>query len=164
MISVEMKDGALDGAQQSIASMPPRMLAAAYQQLQRLFYEGTHNAVQKYFAAGGGPAKKGPTNADMLTLRSGALLQSVTALLMVNSGVAADGSAASTISASLNSPLPYAHIHEYGGVAGRAHFKKPDGQRPYLPPRPYLTPALRDLTAQANDAMRQAIREVKPEP
>jgi hypothetical protein len=68
-----------------------------------------------------------------------------------------DGTTAITLQ--LGSPLPYARIQEYGGVAGRATFKKPNGRRPFLPPRPYLQPALDEMQAALPDIVQEAVEK-----
>jgi phage gpG-like protein len=69
------------------------------------------------------------------------------------------GAATTTITAQIGSSLPYARIQEFGGAAGRhGPFKKKDGRRPHLPPRPYLQPMFRDLEAALPDVLQQAVQ------
>jgi phage gpG-like protein len=118
-----------------------------------LMYQGAEN-VRKYFA-GSGP-KGGPTS-SRLTSRSGALLNSILESVQTGIDPPSPNSSTTAITVQMGSPLPYARIQEYGGVAGRATFKKPDGKRPYLPPRPYLQPAFADIQAALPGVLQEAV-------
>ena len=151
MISVQIDDAALQQLQQRLAGLAPRVVAQVYEALQPLIYQSLRTAVPKYFA---GSASKG-SSSDLLTSRSGNLLNSVLQSIETKS----DGQ---TLTVSIGSKLPYARIHEYGGFAGRGGpFKKKDGRRPYIRPRPYLRPAINDLQKALPDLLEQAIQQVQ---
>jgi len=91
----------------------------------------------------------------VLASRSGTLLNSVLQSIITNT----EGQ---NLTVSIGSDLPYAAIQEYGGYAGRrGPFKKKDGRRPYLPPRPYLHPAMDDLQNALPGLLEQAIQQVQ---
>ena len=70
--------------------------------------------------------------------------------------------AGQTLTVSIGSELPYARIHEYGGFAGRrGPYKKKDGHRSYIRPRPYLRPAINDLQKALPGLLEQAIQQVQ---
>lgn len=151
MITVKIDDSAVQQIQQRLAGLAPRIVASIFQALKPLVYESLRNAIPKYFS---GSASKGASSA-LLTSRTGDLLNSV--LQSVSANVDGD-----KLTISIGSDLPYAKIHEYGGFAGRRPpFKKKDGRRPYLPPRPYLQPAMNDLQQVLPDLLEQAIRQAQ---
>ncbi len=154
MISLSIDQSSQQRLQQFLSSLAPRIMVEVHRALKDLMYQGAQN-VQKYFA-GSGP-KGGPTT-TLLTLRSGALLNSI--LQSVETGIDPPSPDAGTtqISVQLGSQLSYARIQEYGGVAGRATFKKPDGKRPYLPPRPYLQPMFDELQAALPDVLQEVVK------
>jgi phage gpG-like protein len=138
-----------------LTTFGPRLMAETHQALKLLLYQGAQSAVQKYFA-GSGP-KGGPTT-SLLTSRSGALANSLLASVETGLDPPSPSDSTTQITAQLGSSLPYARIQEYGGVAGRAGpFKKKDGRRPYLPPRPYLQPTFNDMQALLPDLLQQAV-------
>ena len=151
MISVQIDDSAIQQLQQRLAGLAPRVVTQVYEALQPLIYQSLRTAVPKYFA---GSAGKG-SSSDLLTSRSGNLLNSVLNSIQVSP----DGQ---SLAVSIGSDLPYARIHEYGGFAGRAGpFKRKDGRRPYIRPRPYLRPAIDDLQQALPDLLEQAIQQVQ---
>ena len=151
MISVQIDDSAVRQLQQRLAGLAPRMVADVYKALQPLIYQSLRSAVPKYFA---GSATKG-SSSDLLTSRSGNLLNSVLQSIQVSP----DGQ---SLTVSIGSYLPYARIHEYGGFAGRrGPYKKKDGHRSYIRPRPYLRPAINDLQKALPDLLEQAIQQVQ---
>lgn len=151
MISVQIDDSAVQQLQQRLAGLAPRVVAQVYEALQPLIYQSLRSAVPKYFA---GSAGKGGSS-DLLASRSGKLLNSVLNSIQVSP----DGQ---SLVVSIGSNLPYARIHEYGGFAGRpGPFKKKEGRRPYLKPRPYLRPAINDLQQALPDLLEQAIQQVQ---
>jgi len=155
MIKVEMDQSALQQVQQRLAAMPPRLIAAVYRELKPLLYQAFSIALIKYFA--GNAPKRGPAG-DVLSFRTGELFKSV----LENFQVTSDGIALQ-ISASANTS--YAYIQEYGGYAGRTGpFKKKDGRRPYIRPRPYLRPALQDLQNMLPGLLEQAIQQASANP
>jgi len=136
--------------QQRLAGLAPRVVAQVYQALQPLIYQSLRSAVPKYFAGSG----KGSAS-DLLTSRTGKLLNSVLQSIETKS----DGQ---TLTVSIGSDLPYARIHEYGGFAGRrGPYKKKDGHRSYIRPRPYLRPAINDLQKALPALLEQAIQQVQ---
>jgi len=142
--------------EQSLATLGPRLMAEAHQTLKTALYQGAQTAVQKYFA-GSGP-RGGPTT-SLVTSRSGALACSLLASADTGMDPPAPSDSTTRITAHIGSSLPYARIQEYGGVAGRAGpFKKKNGRRPYLPPRPYLQPTMKDMEATLPDQLREAVR------
>jgi phage gpG-like protein len=123
--------------------------------LKAALYQGAHAGVQKYFA---GSAAKGSSTSRLLTSRSGALANSLLAAAETGMDPASPGAGTTKLTATLGSSLPYARIQEYGGLAGRAGpFKKKGGRRPYLPPRPYLEPTMKDMVATLPDQFREAV-------
>lgn len=151
MISVQIDDSAVQQLQQRLAGLAPRVVTEVYKALQPLIYQSLRSVVPKYFA---GSAGKGASS-DLLTSRSGDLLNSV--LQSIQTKVDGD-----SLTVSIGSKLPYAHIHEFGGFAGRkGPFKKRTGHRPYIKPRPYLRPAINDLQKALPDLLEQAIQQVQ---
>jgi phage gpG-like protein len=141
-----------------LSSLGPRLMAEVHQALKTLLYQGVQTGVQKYFA-GSGP-RGGPTS-SLLTSRSGALVNSLLASVEAGLDPASPSAGITQITARIGSSLPYARIQEYGGVAGRpGPFKKKNGRRPYLPPRPYLAPTFNDLQAALPDLLQQAVSAV----
>jgi phage gpG-like protein len=151
VIKVQIDDSALQQLQQRLAGLAPRLVADVYKALQPLIYQSLRNAVPKYFSGSAGKGSSG----SVLTSRSGNLLNSVLQSIQASS----DGQ---SLTVSIGSDLKYAAIHEYGGYAGRrGPFKKKEGRRPYLPPRPYLRPAINDLQQALPDLLEQAIQQVQ---
>lgn len=151
MISVQIDDSAVQQLQQRLAGLAPRVVTQVYEALQPLIYQSLRTAVPKYFA---GSASKGQSS-NLLTPRSGNLLNSVLNSIQVSP----DGQ---SLAVSIGSDLPYARIHEYGGFAGRrGPYKKKDGHRSYIPPRPYLRPAINDLQKALPALLEQAIQQVQ---
>ncbi len=151
MISVTIDDSAVQQLQQRLAGLAPRVVTQVYEALQPLIYQSLRTAVPKYFAGAG---SKGQSS-DVLTSRSGNLMNSV--LQSIETKI--DGQ---SLSVSIGSDLKYARIQEYGGFAGRpGPFKKKEGRRPYLKPRPYLRPAINDLQQALPDLLEQAIQQVQ---
>ena len=151
MIKVQIDDSALQQLQQRLNGLAPRLVAQVYKALQPLIYQSLHTAVPKYFA---GSASKG-NSGNLLASRSGKLLNSVLNSIQVSP----DGE---RLAVSIGSDLPYARIHEYGGFAGRrGPYKKKDGHRSYIPPRPYLRPAINDLQKALPALLEQAIQQVQ---
>ena len=151
MISVQIDESALQQLQQRLAGLAPRVVAQVYEALQPLIYQSLRTAVPKYFA---GAASKGSPG-DLLTSRSGDLMNSV--LQSIETKI--DGQ---SLTVRIGSELPYARIHEYGGFAGRpGPFKKKEGRRPYIRPRPYLQPAINDLQRALPALLEQAIQQVQ---
>jgi phage gpG-like protein len=151
VISVKIDDSAIQQLQQRLAGLAPRVVAQVYKALQPLVYQSLRNAVPKYFA---GSASKGQPS-DLLTSRSGNLLNSVLSSIQVSP----DGQ---SLAVSIGSDLPYARIHEYGGFAGRrGPYKKKDGHRSYIRPRPYLRPAINDLQKALPALLEQALQQVQ---
>jgi phage gpG-like protein len=151
VIKVQIDESALQQLQQRLTGLAPRLVADVYKALQPLIYQSLQTAVPKYFA---GSAGKG-SSSDLLTSRSGNLLNSVLNSIQVSP----DGQ---SLAVSIGSDLPYARIHEYGGFAGRrGPYKKKDGHRPYIRPRPYLRPAINDLQKALPALLEQAIQQVQ---
>ena len=151
MISVQIDDSAVQQLQQRLAGLAPRVVAQVYEALQPLIYQSLRTAVPKYFAGSGG---KGGSS-DLLTSRSGNLMNSV--LQSIETKI--DGQ---SLTVSIGSDLKYARIHEYGGFAGRrGPYKKKDGHRSYIRPRPYLRPAINDLQKALPALLEQAIQQVQ---
>jgi phage gpG-like protein len=151
VISVQIDDSALQQLQRRLAELAPRLVADVYRALQPLIYQSLRNAVSKYFSGSAGQGSSG----SVLTSRSGNLLNSVLQSIQASS----DGQ---SLTVSIGSDLKYAAIHEYGGYAGRrGPFKKKEGRRPYLPPRPYLRPAINDLQQALPELLEQAIQQVQ---
>ena len=151
MIKVQIDDSAVQQLQQRLSGLAPRLVAQVYKALQPLIYQSLRSVVPKYFA--GSASKDSPS--DLLTSRSGNLLNSVLNSIQVSP----DGQ---SLVVSIGSDLPYARIHEYGGFAGRrGPYKKKDGHRSYIRPRPYLRPAINDLQKALPGLLEQAIQQVQ---
>ena len=149
MIRVEIDNAAIQQLQQRLSALPPRMVAQVYKALQPLVYQSLRSTIPKYFAGSGGP------DSNLLASRSGNLMNSV--LQSIEAKI--DGE---EMSVSIGSNLPYAAIHEYGGYAGRrGPFRKKDGKRPYMRPRPYLHPAISDLKQALPELLEQAIQQAQ---
>ncbi len=149
MITVKIDEAATQQVQQRLAALPPRVAADVLGTLRPLVYQSLQSTIPRYFAGSGSPGSA------LLTSRSGNLLNSV----LKSIETSFDGN---SLSVSIGSDLPYAAIHEYGGYAGRpGPFKKKDGKRPYLPPRPYLHPAMSDLQAMLPGLLEQAMQQVQ---
>ena len=154
MIKIEMDDGALQQVQQRLSELPPRVVAAVYRELKPLLYDSFRTAVEKYFS-GNTPAGKNSRAGDVLTSRSGKLLESV----LKGFAVTEQGGA---LKISASADRPYARIHEYGGIAGRKPpYKKKGGHRVWIRPRPYLRPALFELEQLLPDLLEQAIQQAE---
>lgn len=153
MISFAIDPSSEQALQQSLSTLGPRVMVEVHRVLKDLMYQGAQN-VQKYFA-GSGP-KGGPTT-SLLTSRTGALLNSILESVETVIDPPSPNDSTTTITVQMGSSLPYARIQEYGGIAGRATFKKPGGRRPYLPPRPYLEPAFAEIQAALPDILQDAV-------
>ena len=152
MTAVQMDDAALRQARERLSGLAPRLVRQVREALKPLLYQSLRITVQKYFS--GSSPVRGPAG-NVLTSRSGNLLNSVLESLETTG----DGT---TLNISIGSNLPYAAIHEYGGFAGRrGPFKKKNGRRPYIRPRPYLRPTINDLQELLPGLVEQAIRQVK---
>ncbi len=150
MLSFTVDQSSQQKLQQSLSSLGPRIMVEVHRALKELMYQGAQN-VQKYFAGSG--LKGGPTT-TLLTSRSGALLNSILQSVATGIDPASPGAGTTQISMQLGSQLPYARIQEYGGLAGRATFKKPDGKRPYL------QPAFAELQAALPGVLQEAVGRV----
>jgi len=151
VIKVQIDDSALQQLQQRLSGLAPRLVADVYKALQPLIYQSLQTAVPKYFAGSAGEG----SSSDLLTSRSGNLLNSVLNSIQVSP----DGQ---SLAVSIGSELPYARIHEYGGFAGRrGPYKRKDGHRSYIRPRPYLRPAINDLQKALPALLEQAIQQVQ---
>jgi phage gpG-like protein len=156
MIEFAFDEPSREATRAFLASLGPRLVVALHGALKTLLYQGVQNGVQKYFA-GHGP--KGGRTSALLTSRSGALVNSLLGSVEQGFDPRSAGTAITQISAMIGSSLPYARIQEYGGSAGRAGpFKKRNGRRPYLPPRPYLGPIFDDLKMDLPDALQQVVQ------
>jgi hypothetical protein len=141
-----------------LTGLGPRLMVEFHQALKIVLYQGVQGSIQKYFA-GSGP-RGGPTTSQ-LTSRSGALVNSLLASAEVGLDPPSPGAGTTQITAQIGSSLPYARIQEYGGIAGRrGPFKKKDGRRPYLPPRPYLQPMFDELQSALPGLLEQAVDSV----
>jgi phage gpG-like protein len=156
MIEVNVDEDSRQRLDSFLSSLSPRLITEVHQALKTLSYQGVQSGIQRYIA-GTGP--KGGTTNRLLTSRSGALVESLLASSEIGLDPPLPGPGTTQITAQIGSSLPYARIQEYGGIAGRAGpFKKKDGRRPYLPPRPYLQPIFDDLQAALPDALNQAVQ------
>lgn len=139
------------GIEQRLTQLGPRVCIEVAQALGPLVYASLNSILPKYFS---GSAGKGTSSPGVLTTRSGDLFRSVIESLQTT----VDGT---NIRVSIGSDLPYAAIQEYGGFAGRrGPFKKKRGHRPFIPPRPYLRPAISELEQILPDLVEQAIEQV----
>lgn len=155
MINLSVDPDSEQRLEDFLTGLGPRLMTEIHQALKTLLYEGVQAGVQRYFAGSG--VKGGPTS-NLLTSRSGALVNSLLASAETGLDPASPSAGTTQITGQIGSALRYARIQEYGGTAGRAGpFKKTNGRRPYLPPRPYLRPILRDLEAAAPDVLQQAV-------
>ncbi len=155
MISVTIDPSSEQALQQSLSTLGPRMMVEVHRALKDLMYQGAQN-VQKYFA---GSRPKGGPATSLLTSRSGALLRSILDSVLTGIDPPSPNNSTTVITVQMGSSLPYARIQEYGGVAGRATFKKPGGRRAYLPPRPYLEPAFADIQTALPGVLQEAVNQ-----
>lgn len=152
MISVQIPDSALEQIRDRLTQLAPGLVSKTYAALRPLIEKALPSTLDKYFY-GCGP--KGGRTHSLLTSRSSNLFYSVLRSLQMSE----DGT---NFKLSIGSDLPYAAIHEYGGFAGRpGPFKKKDGRRPYLKPRPYLRPTINDLQQALPALLEQAIQQVQ---
>jgi phage gpG-like protein len=156
MISFSIDESSQRQLEQYLSTLGPRVTLEVHRALKDLLLRTATTGVQKYFA-GSGP-KGGPTT-SLLTSRSGTLLQSIADAAENGIDPPSPGDGTTAITLQLSSTLPYARIQEYGGVAGRATFKKPNGRRPFLPPRPYLQPAFDEMQAALPDIVQEAVEK-----
>jgi len=148
MITMKIDEAALRQLEQRVATLSPRLAVQVYKALGPLVYQSLSSGVPKYFSGSG-------SGGNTLTSRSGNLMKSVLQSIQATF----DGE---KFSISIGSDLPYAAIHEHGGYAGRrGPFKKKGGRRPYLRPRPYLQPAMKDLENTLPGLLEQAIQQVQ---
>jgi hypothetical protein len=162
VITVEMDNSDLAHIRERLAQLPPRLLRRTYAALRPLIKDALLKKLNNHFAGCGpttvvrnGREVPPPTHPTKLTNRSNNLFWSVyRSLKMSSSGT--------DFRLSIGSDLCYAAIHEYGGFAGRCPpFKKPDGHRPYIHPRPYLQPTIDDLVEVLPDLLETAIRRAQ---
>lgn len=132
-----------------LQSITPRLIAAIHQALKAWIYAGANISVTKYFAAGQSVARGARNTGDVLVSRTGTLRRSIIA--SVDSGMnPASPEGATVITATWGAATPYARIQEYGGYAGRGH-------KAYIPPRPYLGPALQESRPELIASIQQAV-------
>jgi len=149
VIKVTIEASSVQQVQQRLQNLPPELVAEVHKALKPLIYQSLRSGVPKYFTGTGG------SGSNLLASRSGNLLNSVLQSIQATS----DGR---DLVVSIGSNLPYAAIHEYGGYAGRrGPFRKKDGKRPYLRPRPYLHPAMRDLEQVLPALVEQALQQAQ---
>jgi len=156
MISFSIDESSQRQLEQYLSTLGPRITVEVHRALKDLLLRTATTGVQTYFA-GAGP-KGGPTT-SLLTSRSGALLKSIADSAENGIDPPSPGDGTTAITLQLGSALPYARIQEYGGVAGRATFKKPNGRRPFLPPRPYLQPVFDEMQAALPDIVQEAVEK-----
>jgi hypothetical protein len=153
VISVQMDNSQLMQLRERLVQLPPSLISHVYAKLRPLIQEALFDKLNDHFD-GCGP-QGGPTNPTMLTQRTSNLFWSVYRSLQISES-------GTDLKISIGSDLPYARIHEYGGYAGRrGPFKKADGRRPYLAPRPYLQPTLDDLSSVLPELLEKAIQQVR---
>jgi phage gpG-like protein len=159
MISFTIDQSSQQRLRRHLSSLAPRVMVEVHRALKDLMYLGAQN-VQKYFAGSG---LKGGRTTSLLISRTGALLHSI--LDSVETGIdpPSPNDSTTVVTVQMGSSLPYARIQEYGGVAGRATFKKPGGRRPYLPPRPYLGPAFADIQSALPGVLQEAVNRAVPD-
>lgn len=133
-----------------LQSVTPRIITEIHQALKGWIYQGANISVTKYFAAGQSVARGARNTGDVLIGRTGTLQRSIIA--SVDSGMtpAAPGPETLQITAQWGAATPYARIQEYGGYAGRNHAS-------YIPPRPYLAPAMKDSQPELMSAIQEAV-------
>jgi hypothetical protein len=153
VISVKMDASAIPQIQERLTQLPPTLLNRVYIELRPLLQKALFDKLNDHFA-GCGP-KGGPTDPYRLTQRTSNLFWSVYRSLQVSE----EGP---NLKISIGSDLPYAAIHEYGGYGGRAGpYKKKDGRRTFIRPRPYLRPTINDLLQALPSLLEQAIQQVQ---
>lgn len=134
-----------------LQSIFPRVVAEVHQELKAWIYRGANISASKYFTTGSTTLGRGArTPGNVLISRSGTLQRAVLASADAALDPASPDEGTTAISATLNPDTPYARIQEYGGNAGRGH-------RSYIPPRPYLEPALNDSSGELLSAVESAI-------
>lgn len=115
-----------------LSSITPRLMAEIKLAFKKFGYMGANLSVTRYMTAGQS-IQKGSKAGELLSRRTGTLARSISA--SVEPGYS---ETETSVSQTWGPNVPYGAIHEYGGWAGRGH-------RSYIPPRPYLGPALRDM-------------------
>lgn len=132
-----------------LQSITPRLLVEIYRALQAWIYVGASLSVEKYMVAGQSLARGQRNTSNLLARRSGTLSRSTIA--SADSGMSpASPEGATVITATWGSAVPYARIHEKGGYAGRGH-------KAYIPPRPYLAPALNESRPELIASIQRAV-------
>ena len=124
-----------------LSGITPRIVVEVHKALKAWIYTGANISVSKYFAAGQSVARGSKNTGDILISRTGTLRRSITASISQGMTPRDPSPETKSIQAVWGAATPYARIQEYGGYAGRGH-------RSYIPPRPYLSRALRDIKDQ----------------
>ena len=123
--------------------------------LKAWIYQGANISVTKYFAGAQSVARGARNTGDLLVSRTGTLRRSISASVDAGMNPSSPSDSTTVITAQWGAATPYAQIQEKGGYAGRGH-------KAYIPPRPYLQPALNDqrdpLIAAIQAAVERAIR------
>lgn len=136
-----------------LQSIAPRVVAEVYQALKAWIYQGANISATKYFATGSAPIGREARNpGNLLISRTGTLQRAILAAADTALDPASPDESTTVISATLNPDTPYARIQEYGGNAGRNH-------KSYIPPRPYLQPALNEASGELMSALQNAIEK-----
>ena len=133
-----------------LSSITPRMMAAIHLALKAWIYAGAAISARKYFAGSQSVERGAKNTGDLLISRTGTLRRSIIASIDSGMTPASPGPETTMIMATWGAATPYARIQEYGGNAGRNHAN-------YIPPRPYLAPALNDSREDLLSAIQSAV-------
>jgi len=133
-----------------LQGITPRVITEVHQALKAWIYQGANISVTKYFAASQSVARGARNTGSLLISRTGTLRRTITASIDSGMTPAAPGPDTTVILAQWGAATPYARIQEYGGYAGRGH-------KSYIPPRPYLSTALRDEQPELITAIQGAV-------
>lgn len=133
-------------------TVTPRLIVAVHRAMKLWLYGVARTSTTKYFAAGQSVVRGSKNTGSILISRKGTLRRSVTASVASGMTPATPSPNITSISAQIGAATSYARIQEKGGYAGRGH-------RSYIPPRPYLAPAVRDNLPELEGALIKAMNE-----
>lgn len=134
-----------------LQAISPRVVAEVHLSLKAWIYQGANMSITKYFAEGSAAAGRGARNfGNVLISRTGTLQRAILASAGQALDPASPDESTDAISAVLSPDTPYARIQEYGGYAGRGH-------KSYIPPRPYLQPAINEVDSELMPALESAM-------
>lgn len=146
-----------------LSQITPRIFVNVKKAFKLWGYAGAAYSITNYFVGGGSVSRSGVSvdaaRGASYTKRqaelAGALLHSRTGTLRrsISASVAPGFSETATTATQVwGSATPYGRIQEYGGNAGRNHAS-------YIPPRPYLAPALEAQMPYLLQLIQEAVQD-----